>query len=71
MSKTTKEVDVFTCDGCGKEVVVDSGDLADGIHGTAFETGSFGGTLTVHWFACRFSHVAKAVINALDKELSK
>jgi len=65
MAKTTEQFDVYTCDGCGRKSLVPEGEMADGIHGTVSETGSWGGSAPKFWFACRLAHVAIAVKNTL------
>lgn len=64
--KATETVEVYTCDACGKEVVDLGGDPPLGISGMALEVSRTGGW-TADWWACRRSHIAAAVKNALDR----
>jgi hypothetical protein len=62
------EVERFTCDCCGRVVLVDADTPAVGIHGTATEILPAGGSDTVEWFACRPVHIRFAVINAIAEK---
>lgn len=67
-SKDVKAVE-WTCDGCGRTVLMQEHEgIPDGFHGTVTETGSWGGGPSATWWACKATHIAKAVTSALDRE---
>jgi uncharacterized protein (DUF983 family) len=62
----------YTCDSCGKRFVMEeNGDLPAGFHGTVYETGDFGGTAAVSWFACTEMHIATAITTVLEVEAER
>lgn len=56
-------VDRATCDGCGRTQYAEDGQFS-GWGGEAIEQGDGYGR-TVRWFACRRSHIAKAIANQI------
>lgn len=72
MAKENVKAVAYTCDSCGKRIVVEAnGDQPTGTHGTAYETGDFGATATVNWFACTALHIASAIGNVLEAEAER
>lgn len=67
MSREEVQVTAYTCDGCGKRFVCEAGEEADGFHGTAYQSGSWGVAAVAEWFACKSACIKKAVTEALEK----
>ena len=69
MATENMEVQVTTCDGCGKRIVnVDNGDPVLGYHGAVMHHYAMGGN-GAEWFACRDRCIKNAVVNSLRKAL--
>jgi hypothetical protein len=69
MATRTRPIEVSECDACGRRIYVDEADTpAAGFHGTVTEiTPAYGGA-PIPWFACRMTHIQKAVIAAIRKD---
>lgn len=67
MSNQKIQMVEFVCDGCGRRVVVDEGELADGYHGQTVEAGSWGSGGSVIWFAHTAACIRKAVLNVIER----
>lgn len=68
MSVVKKEVEKYTCDGCGRVHVVEEGDdLPDGYHLEVTHIGAHGGD-GGKVFACRPNCIRKAVENYREAE---
>lgn len=69
MAKTAIQIERYTCDGCDETVDGDvDGQLAAGLHFTVTAVDHAGDYTKVEGFACRQSHLKKAVEALLDKE---
>jgi hypothetical protein len=68
MAIEKREVDVITCDACGKEGYLDEGEMPVGwyVGDVIFhhEGGGSGG----EWSACKSAHIKQAVIEAVNRE---
>jgi len=67
MATEKVELNVTTCDGCGKRSFVDPDEVL-GYHGHVFHHYEAGGN-SAEWFACRDRCIKNAVVNALRKAL--
>lgn len=70
--KETVNVEKYTCDGCGKVILSEPGDIEmlpkTGLFGEITEVHSHIQPVSVTWYACRRACVRSAALNALDRE---
>lgn len=64
----TREIQVITCDGCGREEWLSYGDMPEGWYtGEVVYHHLASGSLGGDWFACRPAHIKAAVIAAVER----
>lgn len=72
MTVESIRVQKWTCDGCGREQIVDPNVFTDvkepnGYHGQVFAILEHGGSGNQKWFACTENCIQKAVFAAVNR----